>query len=255
MVLDEQTVMLWFGRFLWPFLRITGLFLTAPLFGSALLPNMVKALLAAALALALALWLPDLPAYPADPARAILTGFEQIAYGALLGMAAQIVLAALSSAGEIIGEAMGLSFATLQFRDAPGASSVLADIMQWAGLLGYMAAGGPVWLFMALAHSFAHGAGVAPLQGWGALAGMGGVVFSAALALALPVLAAGFCVNLTVGLATIFAPSLNLLSVGFPLLILAGLWVLVGMVPAIGVATSHLTAQSMAAIAGLMPHG
>ncbi|WBO58258.1 flagellar biosynthetic protein FliR [Acidocella sp. MX-AZ03] len=68
-------------------------------------------------------------------------------------------------------------------------------------------------------------------------------------------LAAGFCVNLTVGLATIFAPSLNLLSVGFPLLILAGLWVLVGMVPAIGVATSHLTAQSMAAIAGLMPHG
>ena len=115
MVLDEQTVMLWFGRFLWPFLRITGLFLTAPLFGSTLIPNMVKALLAGALALALALWLPDLPAYPADPARAILTGFEQIAYGALLGMAAQIVLAALSSAGEIIGEAMGLSFATLQF--------------------------------------------------------------------------------------------------------------------------------------------
>ena len=255
MVLDEHTVMLWFGRFLWPFLRITGLFLTAPFYGSSLIPNMVKAMLSAALALCLAMWLPNLPPYPADPLSAIFTGFTQIAYGAVLGMAMQIVIAAFSSAGEIMGQAMGLSFAELQFRGSPGSSAVLADLMLWAGLLGYMAAGGPVWLFAALARSFAHGAGVAPISSWGALAGLGGNLLAAAVGLALPVLAATLCVNLTVGLTTVFAPSMNLLSVGFPLLILVGLWVLVAAIPGFGVMAQHLTGQCMAALGAMLPHG
>jgi flagellar biosynthesis protein FliR len=33
--------MLWLGHFLWPFLRITGLFVTSPLFGSSMIPNAV----------------------------------------------------------------------------------------------------------------------------------------------------------------------------------------------------------------------
>ncbi|MGE4481090.1 flagellar biosynthetic protein FliR [Acidocella sp.] len=255
MVLDEHTVMLWFGRFLWPFLRITGLFLTAPFYGSALIPGMVKALLAAALALSLAMWLPGLPPYPADPFRAILTGFVQISYGALLGMAMQIVLAAFSSAGEIMGQAMGLAFAELQFRDAAGASPVLSDLMFWAGLLGFMAAGGPAWLFAALAHSFAHGAGVAPIASWASLAGLGATLFSAAVGLALPVLAVTLCVNLTVGLTTVFAPSMNLLSIGFPLLILAGLWALAASIPAFGAAAHHLVLACMLALGDMLPHG
>lgn len=255
MVLDEHTVMLWFGRFLWPFLRITGLFLTAPVYGSSLIPSTVKAILAAALALSLAMWLPHLPPYPADPFSAIVTGFVQISYGALLGITMQIVVAAISNAGEIMGQAMGLSFAELQFHESLGSSSVLADLMVWAGLLGYMAAGGPVWLFAALFHSFAHGAGVAPIASWASLAGLGATLFSAAVGLALPVLAATLCVNLTVGLTTVFAPSMNLLSVGFPLLILVGLWVLVATVPAIGVTAHHLTATCMEALSRMLPHG
>ena len=255
MVLDEHNVMLWFGRFLWPFLRITGLFLTAPFYGSSLIPNMVKAMLAAALALCLAMWLPNLPPYPADPFSAIVTGFVQIAYGGMLGMAMQIVVASFSSAGEIIGQAMGLSFAELQFREASGISPVLSDMMLWAGLLGFMAAGGPVWLFSALAHSFAHGAGVAPITSWASLAGLGGTLFSAAVGLALPVMAATLCVNLTVGLTTVFAPSMNLLSIGFPLLILVGLWVLVASIPAFGIAAQHLTASCMEALTQMLPHG
>ncbi|MDE2238973.1 MAG: flagellar biosynthetic protein FliR [Rhodospirillales bacterium] len=247
--------MLWFGRFLWPFLRITGLFLTAPFYGSSLIPNMVKAMLAAALALCLAMWLPALPAYPADPLSAIFTGFVQITYGAVLGMAMQIVVAAFSSAGEIMGQAMGLSFAELQFRESSGSSAVLSDIMLWAGLLGYMAAGGPVWVFEALVRSFAHGAGVAPIASWSALASLGGNLFVAAIGLALPVMAATLCVNLTVGLTTVFAPSMNLLSIGFPLLILTGLWVLVAAIPGFGVTAQHLTTQCMGALGAMLPHG
>ena len=254
-VLREAVVLLWLGHFLWPFLRITGLFLTAPLYSSPLIPGQVKALLAAALAAALALWLPDLPAFPASPPAAIYAGLTQIAYGALMGMTMQIVIAAISSAGEIAGLAMGLSFAELQFRQSAGATPVLYDIMIWAGLLGFMAAGGPVWLFAALAHSFDHGIGVAPLNSWVELTSLGATLFSAAVALALPVMAVSLAVNFTVGLATVFAPSLNLLSIGFPLLILAGLWVLLASLPAIGPAAQYLTSVGMDALAGLVPHG
>ncbi|HUM08812.1 MAG TPA: flagellar biosynthetic protein FliR [Acidocella sp.] len=255
MVLDQADIMLWLGHFLWPFLRITGLFLTAPLYGSSMIPATVKALLAAAFAAALAMWLPNLPPFPGDPFSAVYTGITQIAFGALMGMTMHIVIAAIACAGEIAGLAMGLSFAELQFREAGGPTPVLYDIMLWTGLLGFMAAGGPVWMFAALAHSFAHGVGVAPLSSWGNLAGLGGTLFSAALGLALPVVAVSLCVNLTVGLTTIFAPSMNLLSIGFPLLILTGLWVMAASIPAIGPAVEHLTTTGMDALGALLANG
>jgi flagellar biosynthetic protein FliR len=254
MVLSEANVMLWLGHFLWPFLRITGLFLTAPLYNSPLIPGMVKSLMAAGFAACLALWLPNLPPFPSDPPAAIFAAMTQIAYGALLGMTMQIVVAAISSAGEIAGLAMGLSFAELQFRQSAGATPVLYDIMVWAGLLGFMAAGGPIWMFAALAHSFAHGIGVAPLSSWVALSMLGSNLFSTAVALALPVLAVSLAVNITVGLATAFAPSLNLLSIGFPLLILAGLWVMLASLPAVGPAALHLTDICMQTLTVMLPH-
>jgi flagellar biosynthetic protein FliR len=234
MVLDQASVMLWLGHFLWPFLRISGLMLTAPVLGSAMVPGAVKAALAFALAACLALWLPALPPYPGAPAAAMAAGAGQIAYGALLGMCMQLMVAAISCAGEVAGLAMGLSFAELTFRDSPGATPVLYDIMVWAGLLAYMAAGGPIWLFAALAHSFDHGIGLPPLTDWAAFAQSGEVLFAGAVTLALPVLAVSLCINLIVGLTTVFAPSMNLLSIGFPLLILVGLWVLAGETPYIG---------------------
>ncbi len=254
MVLSEANVMLWLGHFLWPFLRITGLFLTAPLYSSPLIPGMVKSLMAAGFAACLALWLPNLPPFPADAPAAIFAAMTQIAYGALLGITMQIVVAAISSAGEIAGLAMGLSFAELQFRQSAGATPVLYDIMVWAGLLGFMAAGGPIWMFAALAHSFAHGITVAPLSSWVALSMLGGTLFSTAVALALPVLAVSLAVNVTVGLATVFAPSLNLLSIGFPLLILAGLWVMLASLPAVGPAAAHLTDICMRTLTVMLPH-
>jgi len=246
--------MLWLGHFLWPFLRITGLFVTSPLFGSSMIPNAVKTVLVAVMAAALAMWLPNLPPFPADPAAAIYAGITQITYGAVLGMVMQILISAVACAGEIAGLAMGLSFAELQFRESGGATSVLYDIMLWVGLLGYIAAGGPVWLFAALAHSFQNGIGVGNLSSWADLAGLGGTLMSAAVCLAMPVLAVSLCVNLTVGLTTVFSPQMNLLTIGFPLLILTGLWVLVGSTGYIGHIVHYLVNVGMNSVT-LMLHG
>jgi flagellar biosynthetic protein FliR len=255
MELTDAKVMLWLGHFLWPFLRITGLFLTAPLYGSALLPASLRATLAAAYAAALALWLPNLPAFPGDPASAIYAGICQITYGALLGMVMQIIIAGIASAGEIAGLSMGLSFAELQFQEVTGATPVLYDILFWTGFMGYMLAGGPIWLFAALAHSFDHGTLLPNLSQAGQLAAMGGTLLSAAVTLALPVIAVSLCVNLTVGLTTVFAPQMNLLTIGFPLLILAGLWMFGASLFYLPAELHDLLATAQHSLTGLLPHG
>ena len=255
MVLTEGQVLTWLGHFLWPFLRITGLFLTAPLYGSTMIPSQVKALMAAAFAAALALWLPNLPPYPGDPAAAILQGLIQISFGAVLGLAMQIIVTAVACAGEIVGLSIGLGFAELQFREAGAATPVLYDLMLWVGLMGYITAGGPVWLFAAIVHSFQSGVTVSNLSAWNDLSSLGGTIIVTAVWLAMPVLAVSLSINITVGLMTVFAPQMNLLTIGFPLVILVGLWIFAGSLGYVAYDFRHLFASAMRSIFLMQSHG
>jgi flagellar biosynthetic protein FliR len=261
MVLTDHQVLTWLGRFTWPFLRLTGLFLTAPFYGSTLIPARVKAILVAALAAALAFWLPDLPPFPGNPIIAVYEGVIQIAVGAALGMVMQIVVASVASLGEVAGLAIGLSFAELQFQETAGATQVLYDIMSWAGLMGFIAVGGPIWLFGAIAHSFQMGhsvqTGMAGLSvsAWPSLLAFGSSIITTAVLLALPVLAVSLCINLTVGLMTVFAPQLNLLTIGFPLLILGGLSIFTGSLGYLHGAIEQLLSRAVQTIATMLHNG
>ena len=255
MVVTDGQVLTWLGRFVWPFLRITGVFLTAPFFGSALIPMRVKAILAAVLAGALAFWLPNLPAFPGDPITAIYQGIIQIGFGAAIGIVMQIVVASIASLGEVAGLAMGLSFAELQFQDAPGETQVLYDIMSWAALMGFIALGGPIWLFAAIAHSFQGGTGGLGPAALPALIAFGSSVITTAVMLAVPVMAISLAINITVGLLTVFSPQLNLLTIGFPLLILGGLSILTASLGDLPDSIKHLLNTAVRTIAVMVPVG
>ena len=54
----------WLTAFLWPFMRLTGFFMAAPLLGHSAVPNRVKIGLAALLCIVVAPALPPLPAAP-----------------------------------------------------------------------------------------------------------------------------------------------------------------------------------------------
>ena len=255
MVVTDGQVLTWLGRFVWPFLRITGIFLTAPFYGSSLIPMRVKALLAATLAGALAFWLPALPAFPGDPINAIYQGVIQIGFGAAIGMVMQLVVAAIAGLGEVAGLAMGLSFAELQFQDVPGSTQVLYDIMSWTALMGFIALGGPIWLFAAIAHSFqSGGAGLTP-GAWPVLLAFSNSVMTTAVILAVPVMAVSLSINITVGLLTVFSPQLNLLTIGFPLLILGGLSILTASLGNLPYSIAHLLSGAVTTIAAMVSHG
>lgn len=252
MVLTQLQVMTWLGHFLWPFLRITGMFLTAPLYGSAFIPAPVKTVIAAAYAACLAAWLPDLPPFPGDAAAAIYAGITNLTYGAVLGCTMQVIVTAVAGAGEIIGLSVGLGFAELQFREASSATPVLYDIMFWAGLMAYLATGGPEFLFAAVAHSFESGMDVSHLAAWSDLTALGGSLITAAVWLAMPVMAVALSVNIIVGLTTVFAPQMNLLTIGFPLLILVGFWVFTESIFYMNHDLQHLMSLAMQSLAQMI---
>jgi flagellar biosynthetic protein FliR len=167
----------------------------------------------------------------------------------------QIVVASIASLGEVAGLAMGLSFAELQFQDVPGTTQVLYDIMSWAALVGFIALGGPIWLFAAVAHSFQGGTGGLAPAAWPALLAFGSSVVTTAVMLAMPVMAISLAINITVGLLTVFSPQLNLLTIGFPLLILGGLATLTASLADLPGSIERLLNLAVKTIAVMVPHG
>ncbi len=254
MVLSEHDVMMWLGRFLWPFLRITGLFLTAPLFNSAFIPRVVKLSITASYAVALALWLPTLPRVPDDILSIMILGLLQIVTGALMGFVLQIAVSAVACAGELVGLSIGLGFAELQFREATSATPVLYDLMFWGGLIGYLVVGGPIWLFAALAHSFQMHSEIAFYNSLSGILAFSNMLITSSLWIALPVMIAAFCVNIIVAISTVFAPQMNLLTVGFPILILTGLYVFALSLTYFHASIQFVMNQALLCISAILPH-
>lgn len=191
------------------------------------MPVSFKAAFGLMLSIVMAAWFPHLPPIPANPFHLMVDAIAQISCGAMLGLTMQVILSGISAAGEIMGLSLGVNFAQVFNPSASAEAPIVYDLMYWIGLMAYLAAGGPFWLIAALAHSFVSmPSGLIAGPGWNDLALFGADLFKAAVWMAMPVMAASVAVNLITGLANTMAPQLNIFSVGFPLMILVGIYVL-----------------------------
>lgn len=226
MLLTEQEVMGYLASFFWPFVRLTGVFLIAPIFGSSLIPVQFRVLFIVTLAGCLAAWDGPWPALPSTMVGLMVAAMIGIAFGFMLGLVGQIVVAAIAGAGEVAGAALGLNFATTAGIASPGLAPVLSDVYQWAAWLVYLGLGGPFWTMEAVAKSFhTLPAGIPDLAALPSLLAYSGAILQYSVLLALPALAAGLVVNLVTGIANALASQLNIFSIGFPLLFLGGIWI------------------------------
>jgi flagellar biosynthetic protein FliR len=234
MVISDGQLLDLFGRFLWPFIRISAFILVAPLYGSTMVPRLVKISFALVIAGFIGISNVQIPTFQVNFVAIEVEVIQQVLFGIILGMAVQIIIAGISCAGEICGIAMGLSFAQLQFGESTSDSPVLYDLMVWVGLMGFIAMDGPVWLISGFVHSFDQGIYPPNFSVFASLAGFGEAVFLEAIELSIPVIAAAIMVNVVVGIASVFSSSLNLMSVGFPVLILVCLAIFIVSIPMFG---------------------
>ena len=224
----------WIAAFLYPFLRFLALMSSAPLFSHASVPVPLRVGLSLAITTVVAIPLVGGPFVPPFSAAGAVLIVQQVVVGVGIGLAMQLVFAAVTLAGDLVGLQMGLSFASFVDPQNAEQTPIIGGFLSLVLMLVFLAINGHLALIAALVDSFR----VMPMtpDGWGALDAMrlveaGAGVFATGLALALPVIGALLLVNLTLGVLTRTAPQLNLFAVGFPITLGVGLVMLLLALP------------------------
>jgi len=212
------------------FMRISGFVFAAPVFGSRLVPVLVKVWFSLVFAVALVPVVglgSELPSF-ASPAYFILAARE-VLLGLLIGFISTFFIYGVEFAGHVLGLQMGFAASTLF---DPLSSTEVSVIGRFQGLLAitlFLGMNGHHVLLSSLASSYRV---MAPSISGLAASGMNEFicatanVFSVAVRISIPVLSAIVMVEVGLALLAKTVPQMNIFVVGFPLKIAVGLTVL-----------------------------
>ncbi len=161
----------------------------------------------------------------------------EVMVGLALGFAVQIGFSAALVAGETIGNAMGLGFASMMDPSSGQANPAIGQLLSILATFLFLSMGGHLALAATIVESYRAlppGAAWMSAESIMGLVLFGGVIFAAGLSIALPVGSALILVQIVMGVLARSAPALNLFSVGLPATLLAGLVLLAMATPVMG---------------------
>jgi flagellar biosynthesis protein FliR len=210
-----------------PFFRIAGVMMVAPVFGARLVPARVRIALSVAATVLLAPILPVTQPFELTFAAAVVV-MQEVMIGMAMGFCLQMIFDALIVAGQTIAMGMGLGLATMIDPQRGVSVPVVSQFFVILGLLIFLALGGHLATMRLIADSFA----LLPLgspfatEGVWQLVTWGGQMFAGAVRIALPAVTALLVANIAFGVMSRAAPTLNLFAVGLPAGILIGFLVL-----------------------------
>lgn len=210
-------------------IRVSIVLFLMPFFGGNSIPKTVKAALA--LVLTLALW-PQLsfPGEMMPTGLGILTMIlGEFILGLVLGMIVNILFAAVQLGGQIIGFQMGFAMVNVVDPITGTSNAVTAHFLYMCTMLTFLVLNGHLYLLQAMGMSFEY----VPPGGLLLNASMAehlfkfsGLMFSLAVRIAAPIMAALFLVDLALALIGRAAPQMHVLILGFPIKITVGFFIL-----------------------------
>ncbi|WP_257275748.1 flagellar biosynthetic protein FliR [Endozoicomonas sp. SESOKO4] len=217
------------GQYLWPFFRIGALFLAMPIISSQVVAPRIRVILAMGITIIVAPMLPAVPAVEPLSGAALLITAQQLAVGLLMAMVLQIYFAIFTSAGQMLSLQMGLGMAVM-FDPMNGAQiPVISQVFQLLSFLMFLAVDGHLVVISIVVESF-NTIPIAPFSvsqlDIHQMPAMGGWMFASALLMVLPAIVALLIVTFTFGVMNRSAPQFNIFSLGFPLTMLAGIFIL-----------------------------
>lgn len=227
--LTEAQISQFIGSHVWPLMRIAAFLLAAPLFGAQIMPPRTRLALAVPFAILIAPVLPQIPPIELVSLSGFITTLQQVVIGAALGFTFQLLMQLFVVGGQAIAMNMGLGFAAMNDPANGVTVTVLSQFYLTLAILLILSINGHLILLELLAHSFV-AFPIGP-QGinqdqWMELARLGGWMFAGALVLALPIITALLVVNLAFGVMSRSAPQMNVFSVGFPITLVFGMFII-----------------------------
>jgi flagellar biosynthesis protein FliR len=218
-----------FGALLTIGVRLTGVMLFAPFFGSVAIPARVKAILVMALT---ALMYPMISTRipQLSIAQWPLMVFSELLIGVAMGVATNIVFDGVQMAGQVLSVQMGYSLVSILDPQTLVESTVVATFHQTVALLIFLRLNVHFWILRALARSFDY---LPPASGhFGAAftsaaiqAGAG--VFTIGVQIAAPVLSATLFADIALGLLGKASSQLPLMLLGPAVKSILGLLILI----------------------------
>ncbi len=198
--------------------RISGLMISAPMYGSTTVPTRVRIGLAAVIALAM---FPVVaPSLPTDItlASGIVGVFGELIIGLVLGLTTTIVFTGIQLAGMVIGQQAGLGLGQVFNPALDSNTTIIGQLFFLVALTSFVLMGGHRELMRALLDTFT----TIPVMSYRAepqivslLADVLTSSMTTALRLVAPVLMSLFITTLVLGFVSRTMPQMNILSVGF----------------------------------------
>lgn len=211
-------------QLLWPLMRVSGVMLVAPVFGSAYVPIRIRALIAVVLTITMLPFARELPNAGSLSVEFFFVILRELAIGLSIGFVLRMVVDAAVIGGQALATTMGLHFATV-IDPNQGGTPTLSQFYVIVATLLLLATDAHLALVELVANSFT----VLPIataawpvaSAWATVV-FAGTMFVGGLQLALPSIAAILMVNVAFGVISRAAPTLNLFAVGFPIAMIVG---------------------------------
>ncbi len=215
--------------FIWPFFRISAMCMSMVIIGSVIVSPQKRLLIALLITMVVVPVLPDMPNVDLMGYEAFIITLHQVLIGLAVGFISRLVFETFVVGGQIVAMSSGLGFA--QINDPSNGVSVPAvgQFFLMVATLVFLAMDGHLIMFEIIIKSFetlpVSTSGL-PLSSFSELILFTSWVFAAGLMMALAAVISILMVNLSFGILTKVAPTLNIFAIGFPIILTFGLLIL-----------------------------
>src|SRR5947207_11039044 len=224
-----ESVLQFVPTFVLAFFRMAGMMVSVPLFGSARIPRRLKVMFALVLTASIVPTLKTVRLPDSTWQLAASIGGEML-FGLAIGSALSFVFVAVSWAGEIIGQQMGLGLGQVFDPQFGGSGSVMGDLYFFLTLVIFLIVRGHLMFLKGFRESFDALPLLSVSMNQNLLDLMTALLQSAtalALQLAAPMLVTMLLTDVVLGFIGKTIPQINVMSAGLPLRALAGIVVLI----------------------------
>jgi flagellar biosynthetic protein FliR len=229
MHVELADIVAWIGRFLWPFERIGAAFMVAPLFSATMVPKRLRLAIAFAVTVAVVPLVTHTPAVSPFGMAGLVITFQQLLIGTAMGFILRLMFEAVSLGGQVVAMTMGLGFAYTVDPERGVNTGLVSQYFMLLTSLLFLSLNGHLILIQVIVGSFKTlpvGATGLGSDGLWSLVGFAGQMFAGAVRVALPAVIALLVINLSFGVMSRAAPTLNLFAVGFPITMFLGMVVI-----------------------------
>ena len=254
--LNLQSLLELIGQFLFATLRIGSFLLTSPLFGAKFVLLPVRILISVSLTIMVVTLNPVLPNIELIGSfQGLVIAFTELVIGISAGLILTIFFAAASLAGEKIAASSGLSMATAVDPTSGSSSPVMAQILTLFLLVIFMSLDGHLVVIRTLIESYEF----LPIGGTiktepiiSAGINAAGLMFTSATIIMLPFAVVLLLIQISIGVITRSAPTLNLFSFAFPITMLAVFFIVHLSMASIGNGLSNLANDAILSMQEMM---